>query len=84
MHEYKLERYHQQYLTNSRPFHASVSRPNAKSQSKSDYTELPIWSRYRQQPSPLLYNIDFWPARKPRLTQRETYHYIARCASVLA
>ena len=39
---------------------------------------------YRQQPSPLLYSIDFWPPRKPRLTQRETNHYIARCASVLA
>ena len=39
---------------------------------------------YRQQPSPLLYSIDIWPAHNSRLTQRETNHYIARCASVLA
>ena len=38
---------------------------------------------YRQQPSPLLYSIDIWPARNSRLTQRQTNHYIARCASVL-
>ena len=38
----------------------------------------------RQQLSPLLYSIDIWPARKSRLTQRETNHYRARCASVLA
>ena len=30
---------------------------------------------YRQQPSPLLYNIDIWPARNSRLTQRETKHW---------
>ena len=29
---------------------------------------------YRQQPSPLLYSIDIWPARNSRLTQRETNH----------
>ena len=40
--------------------------------------------RYRQQPSPLLYSIEIWPARNSRLTQRETNHYITRCASVLA
>ena len=40
--------------------------------------------RYRQQPSPLLYRIDIWPARNSRLTQRETNHYLTRCASVLA
>ena len=39
---------------------------------------------YIQQPSPLLYSIDIWPAHSSRLTQRETNHYIARCASVLA
>ena len=39
---------------------------------------------YRQQPSPLLYSIDIWPARNSRLTQRETNHYITRCASELA
>ena len=43
-----------------------------------------IWAHYRQQPSPLMYSIDIWPARNSRLTQRETNHYIARCASVLA
>ena len=43
-----------------------------------------LFGRYRQQPSPLLYSIDIWPARNSRLTQRETNHYIARCASVLA
>ena len=31
---------------------------------------------YRQQPSPLLYSIDIWPARNSRLTQRETNHYM--------
>ena len=41
-------------------------------------------SPYRQQPSPLLYSIDIWPARNSRLTQRETNHYINRCASELA
>ena len=39
---------------------------------------------YRQQPLPLLYSIDIWPARNSRLTQRETNHYITRCASELA
>ena len=39
---------------------------------------------YRQQPSPLLYSIDIWPARNSRLTQRETNHYIALRASELA
>ena len=39
---------------------------------------------YRQQPSPLLYSIDIWPARNSRLTQRETNHYIARWTSMLA
>ena len=39
---------------------------------------------YRQQPSPLLYSIDILPARNSRLTQRETNHYITRCASELA
>ena len=39
---------------------------------------------YRQQPSPLPYSIGIWPARNSRLTQRETNHCIARCASVLA
>ena len=39
---------------------------------------------YRQQPSPLLYSIDIWPALNSRLTQRETNHYITRCASELA
>ena len=29
-------------------------------------------------------SIDFWPARNSRLTQRETNHYITRCASELA
>ena len=38
----------------------------------------------RQQPSPLLYSIDIWPARNSRLTKRETNHYITCCASVLA
>ena len=38
---------------------------------------------YRQQPSPLLYSIDIWPARNSRLTQRETNHYITQCASEL-
>ena len=38
---------------------------------------------YRQQPSSSLHSIDIWPARNSRLTQRETNHYIARCASVL-
>ena len=33
----------------------------------------------RQQPLPLLYSIDNWPARNSRLTQRESNHYIARC-----
>ena len=28
--------------------------------------------------------IDIWPARNSRLTQRETNHYISRCASELA
>ena len=31
---------------------------------------------HRQQPSPLLYRIDIWPACNSRLTQRETNHYI--------
>ena len=44
---------------------------------------IPI-QMYRQQPSPLLYSIDIWHARNSRLTQRETNHYIARRASVLA
>ena len=39
---------------------------------------------YRHQPSPLLYSIDFWPARNSRLAQRETNHYITRCAIELA
>ena len=39
---------------------------------------------YRQQPLPLLGIIDIRPARNSRLTQRETNHYIARCASVFA
>ena len=39
---------------------------------------------YRQQLSPLLNSIKFWPARNSRLTQRETNLYIARCPSVLA
>ena len=38
----------------------------------------------RQQPSPLLYSIDIWPARNSRLTQREPNHYITRCPSELA
>ena len=38
----------------------------------------------RQQPSPLLYSIEIWPARNSRLTQRETNHYITRCTSELA
>ena len=38
----------------------------------------------RQQSSPLLYSIDIWPARNSRQAQRQTNHYIARCASVLA
>ena len=33
----------------------------------------------RQQPAPLLYSIDIWPARISRLTQRETNHYITSC-----
>ena len=45
----------------------------------SKYGLLPI---NRQQPSPLLYSIDIWPARNSRLTPRELK--IARCASVLA
>ena len=43
---------------------------------------LQFWYN-RQQPSPLLYSIDIRPARNSRLRQRETNHYIARCASVL-
>ena len=39
---------------------------------------------YRQQPSPLLYSIDIWPACNSRLTQRETNHYITGCTSVIA
>ena len=39
---------------------------------------------YRQQPPPLLYSINIWPALNARLTQHETNHYIARCASLLA
>ena len=39
---------------------------------------------YGRQTSQLLYSIDIRPARNSRLTQRETNHYIARCASVLA
>ena len=35
----------------------------------------------RQQPSPLLYSLDIWPARNSKLTQRETNPYITRCAS---
>ena len=38
----------------------------------------------RQQLSPLLYSIEIWPARNSRLKQRETSHYITRCASELA
>ena len=38
----------------------------------------------KQQPSPLLYSTDIWPARNSRLTQCETNHYIARCTSMLA
>ena len=38
---------------------------------------------YGQQPSPLLYSIDTWPARNSRLPQRETNHFIANYASVL-
>ena len=38
----------------------------------------------RQQPLTLLYSIEIWPARNSRLTQRETNHYITRCASVFA
>ena len=38
----------------------------------------------RQQPSPLLYSIDIWPARNSRLTQRETNPYIIRCTRELA
>ena len=45
---------------------------------------LQIFVRNRQQPSPLLYSIDIWPARNSRLTQRETNHYLTRCANVLA
>ena len=41
-------------------------------------------SSNRQEPSPLLYSIDIWPTRNSRLTQRETNHYVAHCASVLA
>ena len=43
-----------------------------------------VEASYIQQPSPLMYSIDNWPVRISRLTQRETNHYIARCASVLA
>ena len=43
-----------------------------------------LYVPYRQQPSPLLYSIDIWRAGNSRLTQRETNHYIVRCASVLA
>ena len=39
---------------------------------------------HRHQSSPLLYSIEIWPARNSRLTERETNHYIAPCASVLA
>ena len=31
-----------------------------------------------------MFSIDIWPARNSRLTQRETNHYITRCASELA
>ena len=31
-----------------------------------------------------MYSVDIWPVRKSRLIQRETNHYLARCASVLA
>ena len=40
-----------------------------------------------QQPSPLLYSIDIWPARNSRLTaltQREMNHCLGRCTIVLA
>ena len=43
-----------------------------------------VLASYRQQPSPSLYSIDIWPVGNSRLTQRETNHCIARCASVLA
>ena len=47
------------------------------------FTNLPL-SYNRQQPSPLLYSIDIWPTRNSRLKQRETNHYITRCANELA
>ena len=48
------------------------------------FSKFSYQSLNRQQPSPLLYSIDIWPARNSWLTQRETNHYITRCASVLA
>ena len=38
---------------------------------------------YRQKPSPFLYSIDIWPARKSRLTQRERNHS-QECARLFA
>ena len=52
---------------------------------KNPMLKLPrFFTTYRQQPSPLLHSIAIWPAGNSRLIQRETNHYIARCASVLA
>ena len=48
------------------------------------FLKLKWFWRYRQQPSPLLYSIDIWPARNSRLAQCETNHNIARCTSMLA
>ena len=34
--------------------------------------KMRLLESYKQQPSPLLYSIDIWPARNSSLTQRET------------
>ena len=39
---------------------------------------------YRQQPSPLEFSIDIWSACNSRLAKRETNHYVAPSASLLA
>ena len=63
--------------------HAMVEHLNFQNEQKRQKEHKRLMA-IRQQPSPLLYSIDIRPARNSRLTQRETNHYIARCASVLA
>ena len=57
---------------------------NSKHPALKDRIDMHLIAVNRQQPSPLLYSIGIWPARNSRLTQRETNHYITRCASELA